>query len=119
MADMDPLAAPEAGDEHFNYVSRAHGFGCGSSVKIKGDLDEAAKEHHLKAVERFHSSVAATNKEAINKQLNNEAIAIVATAAAATITTCGCLAIWKMAGRRAPTMRSPVCCLFLSCYEPG
>ncbi|KAK0754452.1 hypothetical protein B0T18DRAFT_424839 [Schizothecium vesticola] len=81
--NMNFPANPEAGDKYIGFVSRGP---CGTSVKLNGDISEAAKERMQKSSESLQYSYGLANKQA-----NNEAIAIVAVTA--TITTCGCLAI--------------------------
>jgi hypothetical protein len=76
-------AASEVGDEDFNFVSRAPG----TSVKIKGDFDEAANKRLLKECERYHNSVAATNYQAFNQAITTVAVSTGVTAAIIAYTT--------------------------------
>jgi hypothetical protein len=88
--DVDCPAASEVGDEDFNFVSRAPG----TSVKIKGDFDEAANKRLLKECERFHDSVAATKYQAFNQAITTVAVSTgVTTGVTTAIIACTTLAI--------------------------
>jgi hypothetical protein len=110
-------AAPEANDDHFNIISRARahanfaGYDC--SVKVKGSFCEAATERLANSTaaanERLASATAASTERLATT-------AIVSTGIMATpfvLGALGGLAIWKMTGRRAPSVAKAVCCPFL------
>ncbi|KAK0633886.1 hypothetical protein B0T14DRAFT_599065 [Immersiella caudata] len=105
-------AAPDAGDADFNIVSCVHIKSIGSvdvKVKVKGDFSEAATERltttATAAAERLATTTAAAAERLTATTTAAAERYAVSTAIAATpfiLGGLGGLAIWKMAGRRAP-----------------
>ena len=77
---------PEAGDEHFDFVSRANGLGWSTNVKIKGNFDDAA-------MERLQKSAAVTTNEAFSAAAASGSVAAIVTATPFVLGGLGGLAI--------------------------
>lgn len=102
-------AAPEASDADHNIVAHSQGIGHNNTVKVKGDFGEAATKRLVNTTTTVTERLVNTTAAA------TERLTITAATATAIATTpfilggVGGLAIWKMAGRRAPKAPTTVC----------